>query len=355
MRLHREEHKERVSQVNTESNTKLPADAEDSDEEMIVIDEQRSSRIPPPEPKPWKGVYQDTTHVHVKTEPGFSNPSEPGLSFAMHSRSMSRDQTPTVPPSAIAPRSPEFKHSARELAPKVGSESPKQTKRPPRPRKKRDRKPVIQTEEDRAEYERHLEDVAILANELGGFQTRVRDPEGDVAMNGDGDIEVDKKEGRLYLFQFPPVLPRLYNPLNPKEQPPEEGDVEMTGSSAHMDLTKEKESGTKIKVEEEVIIKKEEVEGDGKEKEVRPVRKVVVDEEGFIGKLIVRESGKVELSWGGTSMVLGRGVDTGFLSMGVVVDGGNGGVMDKEGDGKAMGMGKIMGKFVVVPNWEKMS
>jgi DNA-directed RNA polymerase III subunit RPC4 len=356
VRLHREEHRERVSQVNTKPGTKVPADAQDSDEEMIAIDEHRSSRIPPQEDKPWKGVYQDTASIQIKTEPGVTIPSEPGLSFPMHSRS--RDPTPAPPPPAINPSSPEFKRPAKELAAsssaaKVEQESPEQKKiKPRRYSKKKDRKPVIQTEEDRAEYERHLEDIAILAHELGGLQSRARDVDGDVAMDGDRDLEVDKKEGRLYLFQFPPVLPRLYNPLNPKEIPAEAPDVEVAGSSTHMDLTKDAEPKGKIKVEEEVIIKKEDAERDGKEKDTNPEEKVIVDEDGFIGKLIVRESGRVELSWGGTSMVLGRGVDAEFLSMGVVVDGKN---KDREGEGKAVGMGKIMGKFVVVPDWEKMS
>ena len=75
----------------------------------------------------------------------------------------------------------------------------------------------------------------------------------------------------------------------------------------------------------------------------------MVKEEGFIGKLVVRESGKVELSWGGTSMVLGRGVSANFLSTVVVTEN-----KAEDPEGVAIGMGQVMGKFVVTPDWEKM-
>ena len=81
----------------------------------------------------------------------------------------------------------------------------------------------------------------------------------------------------------------------------------------------------------------------------------MVQEEGWIGKLIVRESGRVELCWGGTNLLVGRGVDAGFLTTGVMVD------MIEKGppgggapEGKALSMGQVMGKFVVTPDWDKM-
>jgi len=79
-----------------------------------------------------------------------------------------------------------------------------------------------------------------------------------------------------------------------------------------------------------------------------------VHEEGWIGKLIVRESGRVELDWGGTHLLVGRGAEAAFLSNALVVDGIERGPPGGGApEGKATSMGQVMGKFVVTPDWEK--
>ena len=92
-----------------------------------------------------------------------------------------------------------------------------------------------------------------------------------------------------------------------------------------------------------------------KKEEVKKGHPPYVNEEGWIGKLIVRKSGRVELSWGGVNLLVGRGVDAGFLTTGIVVDsiekGPPGGGAP---EGRALSMGQIMGKFVVTPDWEHM-
>ncbi|KAK8030824.1 hypothetical protein PG990_000558 [Apiospora arundinis] len=70
-------------------------------------------------------------------------------------------------------------------------------------------------------------------------------------------------------------------------------------------------------------------------------------EGGFIGKLNVRKSGKVELDWGGMPYELKLGTETGFLTTAIIVD-------EPENDaaggqGKATGMGKVYNKFVAAP------
>lgn len=352
--------------MNTDPDTKLPAAKEADDEDTPMVDEQRSA-LPQPqvvEEKEFKGVYQDLDDgVKIKSEPGLSEPH--------------REAIPDAP--LKVPGSPEdFKKRPQELASSpsaIDIETPEpndealakvKVKKARRHSKKKDHKPVIQTEEDRAEYERHLEDVQILARELGGMQDRTRDNDGDVAMEGAAEQEQgSQREGRLYLFQFPPVLPKLYNPLkedkpvakpdpkskshsnNEKDKEMDKGakDAEMTGTNAKPKA----QDGKEIKTEEDLPAAKEK-----DEKEKVKKREEVCTEEGYVGKLIVRESGKVELSWGGTSMVVGRGVDAGFLTMGVLVDKDEIGAGANGGEGKALGMGKIMGKFVVTPDWEKM-
>jgi DNA-directed RNA polymerase III subunit RPC4 len=83
-----------------------------------------------------------------------------------------------------------------------------------------------------------------------------------------------------------------------------------------------------------------------------------VTEEGFVGKLIVRKSGKVQLDWGGTLLELGRGVETDYLTTTMIVEG-----LGEEGSssnrsakpvGTGTGMGKVMGNFVLTPDFEAM-
>ncbi|KAE9373632.1 hypothetical protein N431DRAFT_544581 [Stipitochalara longipes BDJ] len=371
VRLHREEHKERVTLVNTDPAIKIQSDSE---EEFPTVDELQSSRTPA-KSKKFKGTFEEyeATETRIKAEPGLEltfHGTQPSPAASPESNRQVKDRT----------SSPESKRKTKEqLANAVDLDGPEddvaaKAKRDRKARtssKKKDKKPVIQTEEDRAEYERHLEDVAILANELGGLQGNLgaqsQDVEGDVAMDGVSQSP-DKKEGRLYLFQFPPVLPELYNPKHPKpktkaeikaetENEKAEKDAQMGGMSAKAKGKMKEQAervgdATVIKVEEEVVLGPD---GKPKKEDEKRKRDEVVHEEGWIGKLVVRESGKVELCWGGTNLLVGRGVDAGFLTTGVMVD------MVERGPpsggapvGKALSMGQVMGKFVVTPDWEKM-
>jgi len=71
----------------------------------------------------------------------------------------------------------------------------------------------------------------------------------------------------------------------------------------------------------------------------------------MMGKLNVRRSGKVELDWGGKIMELSPATGMNFLSTAVIVEQNDekpaAGVIGGEG----IGMGKIMGRFVVAPVW----
>ncbi|KAH8672805.1 RNA polymerase III RPC4-domain-containing protein [Tricladium varicosporioides] len=338
IRLAREEHKERVTIVNTVVEKTEPDEVEikkDIDEvqkynDEMEIDEDRSTHILP-----------IGDGVRVKTEPGMEVEYRP------------------PPHNPAAPPSPELHNRPEKVASSLNSSPKKEKMR--RPSKRKDIKPVFVTEEDKAEYERHLEDIRVLAEELGSMKTAVEplainDADGDVAMGDAEEAAKEDKLGRLYLFQFPPVLPKLYNPIT-KQKPQTkkvteprrdvDGDVEITGSTTKPSQLGGKE--VKIKTEEAVIVKLEE--------EAEKESDDIVDEEGWVGKLLVRKSGRIELSWGGTSMVVARGVNAGFLSTGVVVDSLEKGVNYPNGEkpeGKALGMGNIMGRMVVIPDWEKM-
>jgi DNA-directed RNA polymerase III subunit RPC4 len=197
----------------------------------------------------------------------------------------------------------------------------------------RSKQPILQTEEDKAEYARHQEDVRILAQELGGLQT-VSDAGPDAS---DG---VDRS-GRLYLFQFPPILPPLYNPVKA-----EQGDEDREVAMAEEPVT--------VSVDANAAADTARLDPHGAE-EVKPERaaapatRELVPEAGHVGRLVVRRSGKVELNWGGTSLALGKGASFDFLTTTLVVDG-------EAGPTAAHGtaMGKVMGKFVATPDWERL-
>lgn len=342
VRLAREEHKERVTIVNTEPAAtpvvKKDEDvAQEVDGEGLFVDhdlEAEESRKTQVEylrdGKIWPGAQTDGLLVKPDPEP---------LPDTMDVDDPDKDIKPRV----------KFTDSS-------GNASAVKT-RHSKSRSGRNKKPVLQTEEDKEEYLRHLEDVQILAQELGGLQTALASESAD-GLGNDAELngELKDKEGRLYLFQFPPILPPLRNPVKKEEDV--DNDISMSGvepvriAGGEVDLTKgDAEGDVEVKIEP----------GQG------PVFKVAEDlvtEAGFIGKLVVRESGKVELNWGGTSLALGRGAEFDFLSTTLILDGMDeavpqGGSNNAEAGGRQLqghgtGMGRVMGKFVATPDWSKL-
>ncbi len=73
---------------------------------------------------------------------------------------------------------------------------------------------------------------------------------------------------------------------------------------------------------------------------------------GRIGKLRVHTSGRVTLSWGGASLQLSRGIETGFLQDVVLADPGD--EMEPPKRGLGRGLSGLSGKFVVQPAWEQL-
>lgn len=324
VRLHREEHKERVTIVNTgeeikqEIKTEPKAVGNNSDSDVVMIDEERSTLL-----------HNEPMAVHIKPEPV---------------------EESSLPP-IKEPTSPEAKHSkakGKGKEPVPGTEVDKK-KRKLATKKRYEVPDKDATAEDKAEYARHLEDVRVLADELGGMQTRSQ-PGEDVAMEGT-EAEVDQRHGRLYLFQFPGVLTKLYNPLTKKpekakgkgKEAEKDKDIEITSSTsntAKKPQVKVEEGETVVKEEEEAVAKPEEA----------------VDEVGAVGRMIVRKSGRVEMTWGSTDMVVQRGTTHGFLGAGYVIDNlDRMPVVSTDGTriGMSTGMGEMMGKFVVVPDFEK--
>lgn len=335
IRLARIEHQDRKPKASSDQVKAEPAPEEDDPTDIVKIDEVRSS-----------GTNGDENRVRVKIEPAES-----------------MDDIPEADINPIEP-SPKKAKAHTQLFTKV-------------------HKPVIQSEEDKAEWERHADDVLTLLDE---FKDKIgtgskKEPEGEEAAEEAQAYSL----GRAYVFQFPPTLPVLYNPATtPKPPPPrfkqtvkkeDDEDVQIL-RSVHKKPDPKKEQKTTIKIEEDAVEKP------------APIR--IIPEEGKIGKLIIKESGKVFMKWGGTRLVLNKGSDFTFLTSAAIIEhpetihnarvktlfsrtraeeekmeSAKGKTKVKEEHdlyaagresqmGESMSMGKIMGKFIMTPDWEKM-
>lgn len=167
---------------------------------------------------------------------------------------------------------------------------------------------------------------------------------------GEQDGRNNELEGHMFLFQFPPVLPTLKvvstesAPTLVKPDPDDEDELFVSNvppkTTAKIDLTKESES--KVKTEEDA-------EESDKEEEHEENK-----QGGFVGQLVVRKSGKVELSWGGKTLLMVPGTQSNFFSQAVLLEDGDvkpGQVTDVSGT--AFGMGRIQGSFALAPTWEE--
>ncbi|KAL2266272.1 hypothetical protein VTJ83DRAFT_5624 [Remersonia thermophila] len=176
----------------------------------------------------------------------------------------------------------------------------------------------------------------------------------DAASAQDGNAHNAALEGHMFLFQFPAVLPPLYAvpPESAAAVKPEPDDdvVMLNQPPVNIDLTQE--SGAKGKGKEKAKAQdapanQEHDDEDGDDEDDGDIK-----EGGFLGNLVVRKSGKVELSWGGQKLDLGLGIPVSFLRTAVLIEDGD----VKPGDaaqkaGHAYGMGKIQGAFSLAPAW----
>ncbi|KAF2998381.1 hypothetical protein E8E14_000456 [Neopestalotiopsis sp. 37M] len=134
--------------------------------------------------------------------------------------------------------------------------------------------------------------------------------------------ETQPKDNQLFLFQFPPILPPL---LRVNEDGTEVVEAEDESMS----------NGVRIKAEP------------GTSGAVA-TNSALPPQGGYIGRLNVRKSGKIELDWGGRILDLGIAADTDCLTTAIIVD-----EQDGENPGKATGMGNVYGKFVATPVFQE--
>lgn len=169
--------------------------------------------------------------------------------------------------------------------------------------------------------------------------------------DGDSDVQETKAprrpaiiDGNLYMFQFPPLLPplhtveRTHQSQGPVKNEPND-DVVMLDAPAHSS-----DKPVDLTANDDANVKQEEGADDKapREPEEQP--------EGFVGRLVIRKSGKMQIDYGGMLFDCESGIPVEFLRTAVLTE------LDDEKKpdgfaGTAYGMGQITGKFVAVPKW----
>ncbi|KAI9775106.1 MAG: hypothetical protein M1835_005932 [Candelina submexicana] len=311
----------------------------------------------------WRGVWQtndEGEEVIVKEEP------EEAEDVTIMEVEPAALETPM---DSSAENAKPLKHMAGDLdVDEKGAHKPK-TRR----RKKaglRDEKPILQTEEDRQEWARHQQDIHLLVDELGLMPTAASiasvttnlDPQGDTTINNTTAPTQEVKDDRLFLFQFPPIIPGLVDMML-KEEPSEtnyqsaKAESASAAASSHEagagTLAKGSKSASNLKADQKSNLKPVALTAD-----------MSYVPKGLAGKLTVHESGRTIISWGGSSLELGRAADSEFLQDVVLVDvthngqsqissgGGLGGDEGAEVQRRnGLGLGSVMGKYVVTPDW----
>lgn len=293
--IYRREHKETGVVVATTAELEA-AEKANGDEESLWVD--GDGAVPPTEQPEEKGVWDTKAgkEIPIKMEPGTEDSMDLDADIKS-SPGKERKSALAMKPKREIPQDPEEK--------------------------------TIQT------------DMNLLASELGA-----------VTVTEDGETKTEgpsNKDGRMYLFQFPPLIPPIKQVATPqpklkvKEEPNAINMLDAIPSAsdaAPVDLTLE-EASRQTTAEEE-----EEEERDG-------FRSQLLPQGGMIGKLNVRKSGKVELDWGGMTLEMSPAAGMNFLTTAVIVEENDEKPQHGVVGGDSIGMGKIMGRFVLAPVWNE--
>ncbi|PNP83107.1 hypothetical protein FNYG_03429 [Fusarium nygamai] len=206
--------------------------------------------------------------------------------------------------------------------------------------------PAPQTKKPKQDPEEAMiqTDLEILANELGAVE---------ISEGEEGKTEgPSNKDGRMYLFQFPPVLPPLkpitqpssINKVKPEPGQGEDNVLESTPAAADtepVDLTNDKNTAGFN------------VPGFEDPEQKAGFMSSLLSTGGMVGQLKVRKSGRVELDWGGSTMELNPATGMNFLTTAVIIEENDEKPRPGVIGGESIGMGKIMGRFVLAPKWDE--
>lgn len=299
MGIYRKEHKEQGVVVATTAELEAAEKATgEEEEESLFVDGEGSGTLPPVD-QPEEGVWNtDGKAFLIKKEPGTEDPM---------------DLDAEIKPAPAGEEEEEAKEIEKDIpAASVKKELPKDP-------------------EERAIQS----DMDLLASELGAVT--VTDEAGVSHTEGP-----TSKDGRLYLFQFPPLLPPLEEIAQPvfkvKEEAKDINLMDAPGASDPTPVDLTNGSGDDERGEEE------ELEADG-------FRSQFLSRGGMVGKMTVRKSGKVELEWGGVALGISPAAGMSFLTTAVIVEENDEKPQHGVAGGECVGMGKIMGRFVLAPVW----
>ncbi|UNI19059.1 hypothetical protein JDV02_005276 [Purpureocillium takamizusanense] len=181
-------------------------------------------------------------------------------------------------------------------------------------------------------------DMHLLASELGAITVT----EEDGATKSEGP---SNKDGRMYLFQFPPLIPPLKQVAAPRPKVKQEDTAfDMAGApAASVDLTQDDSRRATAGGDDD--------DEDEDDDETGGFRSQLLSQGGMIGRLNVRKSGKVELDWGGTTLELSPAAGMNFVTTAVIMEENDEKPQHGVIGGDSIGMGKIMGRFVLSPMW----
>lgn len=328
----------------------------------------------------WKGVYQeDEAGARIKDEPNdddrvafddIASVNVPGTSLQAESGDQALERV-----EAAIPEKPSADDVNRR----------EQRKRPSSRTKSRLIQPILQTEEDRQEWTRYEEDLRLLSEELGfvkpgSLQTHSIDPDGDCKTDNEADHSKDKREGLVYLFQLPPIMPKILTAAEKEIVNMESTQIEKAEKDIPPDMSKpidlklsqpsdHNQTQPKPEPEETLVLDTRNANIFMAKDSVLPV--------GRVGRLRVHNTGRVTATWGGASLELGRGSGSGLLQEVVMTEysrhhaiklsaegkdkhnnDGEGGKEKLEerislGD-KGWAIGQLGGGFVMTPDWAKM-
>lgn len=333
VRVDRIAHRDRAPQINPDASSTTIKKQEDDSTQISDIPmstnqrgKQRARDVEIIETaRPWKGAYEDeNTFRYIKEEEG----------------------SPVPVSQLLEPEAPAENTQSQTI-------EPEEVK--PFTKKKVVKIPEFETEEDEKEWIRHNEDLRTMVDELG--MVDLNPPDG-AADTTEGQ-QVDKKADRVYLFQFPPVVPDLFDSSKMDLDAPTEADKQK-------DVNKVPAAGDSTS--EEITATRKEASNKADDENKRPdhLPKLAV---GKVGKLRVYKSGKATLDWGGTSLQLNMGVNPFFLQDSVMVkidesatnppagEASGGAASSRQPNhvsGEAMAFGQIRGKFVVTPDWDEV-
>lgn len=230
--------------------------------------------------------------------------------------------------------------SIKQRAPSSPELTKKTLKKPSDSRTKPDPRILTETVEEKAERLRLNEDIESLREAFlhKSDTDDTVDSKEEEAVFGRTDHERD----RMFLFQLPPLVPQLYDPVTRQAQ---------ASNTTGVD-------GVQVKAEDAEAVQKAAdsntptmLTADAPATQRLPA--------GLVGKLKIHKSGKVTLDWGGTDMEVRYGSEVDFLQDVVCVEPPN--QPEADGDdpttrpeGKAYAMGQVKRKMVLVPDWGKL-